>query len=376
MSKLNRILSLGLLAAAAAFPANAKEVRFAPWLPPTHPVVAGAAAPFAERVTEATHGELTFKIIAGGSLLGPKDTVDGLRDGVADMGQVAFSYFPAQFPYTTLIGDLAMLGRNPMAVTAATTEYTMMDCKPCQQEYRNAGIVHLGATSTAAYQLLSVKPLVNVEDFKGVKVRTPGLVWDRWVESLGGTSVSIPANEMYEGMSRGQLDAALSSTGSLKSYSLWDVAKNVTEVSLGSFRSWGVLTVGVPHWDSLSLEDRKIYLASAARGVLEATANYVRQDNAAIEEGAANGLTVHQPSPGLIEATDKFIATDRATIVEDAKDKMGIADPEPIIDAYAALIAKWEERFKGLTIENDMDKMVQMLDEEVFAKVDPATYGM
>jgi len=78
----------------------------------------------------------------------------------------------------------------------------------------------------------------------------------------------------------------------------------------------------------------------------------------------------------LLAASKAFLDADRATIISNAKDDMGIADPEPFMDAYAALIIKWEEKYSGLSVDDDFDKMVQMLKEDVYDKLDAATYGM
>ena len=361
---------------ATSLAATAKEATFAAWLPPKHPTVAGGAETFTKGVTADSNGEMTFKLITGGALLGAKDTVNGLADGLADMGQVAFSYYPAEFPHSTLAGEMAILGSNPLAIAAATTEFSLLACEPCQAEFKASGIISLGNASTGAYELVTSKPVTSADDIKGMKIRAPGLLWERWLEAVGAVSVSIPASETYEGISRGQLDGSMTSVGSLKSASLWDAAKYVTTIGLGSFRSWGVLSVGESHWAELSTDMRRIYLDNAAAGILGTSRAYMAKDSAALAESKDKKVEILEPGETLLAASKAFLDADRATIVSNAQDDMGIADPEPFMDAYAALIIKWEEKYAGLSVDDDFDKMVQMLKEEVYDKLDAATYGM
>src|SRR3546814_20907787 len=62
---------------------------------------------------------LTFKLFTGGALLGAKATLDGVRDGVADVGHVAYTYFPASFPRAQLLNELSMVGTNNNAASFA-----------------------------------------------------------------------------------------------------------------------------------------------------------------------------------------------------------------------------------------------------------------
>ncbi len=364
---------VGTLSMSLGVPAMA-ENRFAAWLPPKHPAVTGAAVPFIKRVEKDSNGKLTFKLIAGGALLGAKNTVSGLRDGVASMGQVAFSYYPAEFPHSALVADLAMIGGNPLAVAAAVTEFTMLDCKPCQDEFKAAGIVHLGNASTSSYALISKVELNSPEALKGIKIRTPGLVWDRWARSVGAVPIDITSSEMLEALSRGQVDATLQPVGAMRTHSLWDVAKFVTNARLGTYRSWGVLTVAAGYWQNLSAKQRRIFLNNSAQSVLGATWEYVKQDQVAEAEFANKGVTMVEPSKALRDEINNFNAKDRAAVIANAKSKLGIANPEPLIATYVALIKKWDGKYKGLG--HNIQKMSQMLTKEVYDKVNANTYGL
>jgi hypothetical protein len=81
--------------------------------------------------TEASIREVTFNLVSGGALLGGKETLTGLGDGVVDAPVLALTYNPAQLPTSQLVAELAMLSGNPLAVAAAVTEFTLLHCAPC-----------------------------------------------------------------------------------------------------------------------------------------------------------------------------------------------------------------------------------------------------
>ena len=88
------VLAAGLIAAGNA---AALELKASHYLPPKHPIVISYQA-FAKALEKESNGDVKVRIFGGGSLLGAKATVDGVRDGVADIGFVVNTYYPAQFP--------------------------------------------------------------------------------------------------------------------------------------------------------------------------------------------------------------------------------------------------------------------------------------
>ncbi|MAL77911.1 MAG: hypothetical protein CMN55_02175 [Sneathiella sp.] len=373
-SKVSLVAGLAL-AASVSFTSvsSADEGRFASFVSPKNPVVEYGAVPFIERVSKETNGELTYKMFSGGSLLGGKNMVSGLADGVADIGQIVFGYYPAEFPYASLIADMAIYGKYAPAVAAAVTEFNFLNCAGCLEDYKRNSLVILGSTSTSAYQLLAKEDVSSVESLKGKKIRTAGALWSRWATSVGAVPVSAPSSEMYEQMSRGMVEIAIQPTGALKSHSIWDIGKDVVMLNLGTYPSWGVFSVSAKHWASLSNEYRSILMKNAAIGVIDSALGYMALDEEVEAVAAEKGVNLIEPSEGLKNSVTEFLKNDRATVIEMAKTKYKIADPEPLMDKYVELINKWEAKFEP--IRGDRDAMAQMLWDEVMSKVDVATLG-
>lgn len=360
----------GMLLTTAA-PAAAKELTMAPGFAPGSAAYHGAEA-FTKRVTELTDGEITWTIHPL-TLLSVPQMLNGIRDGVADVGVLLPPVFVAQFPESNLIGDLAMLGKSATAMAGAATEY-FMTCEECQAEFANNNIAYLGSGSTADYGILSTKPFVTVADIQGAKLRSPNAAFNRWIESLGGVALTLPGNEIFEATKQGVVDGALLSAGELRNIRMIDIVSDVTlGAPQGTYHLINVAMMNKDSWADLTDEQRKAFLDAAGYGMAETTRQYVQGGIEALEEAEAKGINVHEASPELVQQAQEFVEQDLATI-ETAATERGVQNAGEKIARFRELVEKWE----GLTADLglDVEKLSQVYQAEIFDDLDPASYGM
>ena len=72
------------------------------------------------------------------------------------------------------------------------------------------------------------KPIVDPEDAKGLKMRGGSREMDMMLKAAGAAVLTLPSNEIYAAMQTGALDAAMTSSTSLISFRLEEVAKTLT----------------------------------------------------------------------------------------------------------------------------------------------------
>ena len=348
-----------------------ERVTISSWTSPKHPTSKGHQY-YADLTEAAFPDAFEFKVFNGGALLGAKPTLSGLRDGVAQMGILALTYFKAELPYAQMVADMALLGDNQYVMTGATSEFVMLNCAPCREEFSKNGVVMLGGLSTAPYVLISKEPIVTVEDMQGVKLRTGGSAWDRWAVTVGATPVGVPTSEMHDALGHGVVDAAVQPIGALKSHSLIDVAKHLTTLPLGTYHSAGNFFVGKSFWNGLSAEQKTQFLANIPLASAMTEQGYGDVDEAVLKEAAGLGLTMHEPSAELLANITTFRKADLADIVKIAKEKHGIENPGPLLDTYSALIEKWAALVAP--INGDTKAFAALLEKEIYTKVDFTKY--
>jgi len=329
----------------------------------------------------AANSDLKIKVFSM-SLLNLKETPPGIRDGIADMGFVLPPYYPAEYAEFNLVADLSMLattGRQVespgAAMAGATSEYVFLNCPECLEEFERQNQVYLGTGASPTYIMLCTTPVRTLDDLKGKKYRSGAANFGRWAEYFGGIKVSIPGNDVYEAMGQGVVDCAMLSATELTNLSLFDVTKAVTRrIPGGVYNGVATNNVNARVWRSLTLEQRKAFLKGSAKAQADLTWKYYADAKANLEAAPGKGIEVIEPGPEILAKSDEFVKGDLSVISEQFQRDYGLTNTDEKIAKVADLVEKW----KTLTadIADDPEALAQLYWDEIFAKIDPETYGM
>ncbi|SEO33175.1 TRAP-type C4-dicarboxylate transport system, substrate-binding protein [Salinihabitans flavidus] len=373
MNIMRAILAASCAVTAVAGAANAVELTAASWVGPSHPTIRAGYNFYFPAVAEATGGAVTFKLISGGALMSGKETLTGLGDGIADASVLALTYNPAQLPASQLVSELAMLSGESLAVAAAVTEFTLLECAPCIAEFSEQNVVYTGSYATAPYALISKDKIESPADLEGKRVRTPGGAWDRWVAESGGTVVHTSSSEMYEAIDKGIIDVAMQPGAALKSFSLWDVADHITLADLGVYNSGPFLAFNKDAWSELSVENRRVLLDQLPEALVATTEAYLSMNDEALSETADHGVTVTEKPESLQTWVTEFNDQDLSAVIEKAESVYGIDGAEALVQAYSETLQKWTDRLdSGMS----RDDLVSAMKTEIFDRIDAAAYGI
>ena len=333
---------------------------------------------FADYIGE--HSDVDVKVFSM-SLLDLKETPPGLRDGVADIGFVLTPYYPAEFAETNLAANLGMLSTKGTqvdspgaAIAGALSEY-VFNCPECLGDYKKQNQVYLGSGIGSTYMMLCTSPVRTLEDIKGKKFRTGAANFARWAEHFGGVAVSLPGNDQYEGMSQGVIDCTMASATELTNYSLYDVTKFITVgIPGGNFAGVATNNVNASVWKDLTDKEREVFLQASARSAAELTWRYYSDSNRDLEASPAKGIEVLAPTDEVKAASDAFVEADLGFVEKQFAEDYGIENAGAKIAEFSRLVEKW----KGLTadIGDDQEALAKIYWDEIFSKIDPATYAM
>lgn len=365
--------SAAFATAALAVPVGATELSVATWTAPSHPTQWAGWEPMFAKLSAEKDVDLTFKIVGGGALMGAKESLQGLGDGIADASILALTYNPSDLPTAQIVSELTMQSGDALAVAAAVTEFIITACEPCQAEFAASNVVYTGNYATAPYALISKDPIRTPDDLKGKRVRTPGAAWDRFLTASGGTVVHTGSAEMYEALDKGIIDVALQPAASLKTYSLWDVAKSITLGSYGVYNAGPLLTFNKDSWAALSVAQRRAILDAVPEALIKTTEGYLKQDDEARAAASGNGMEVIDAPAALESWIAEFNDKDLSTVIAAAGTTYGVKEPEAVANAYREILRKWTARTAaGMS----RDELVATLKSEVFAPLDANSYGL
>lgn len=349
--------------------ATAETIRATSSFGPNHVLATDGYPALFKKLSELTDGRWDGKDTPSG-LLAPNEMNAGLRDGVSDMGPIILPYFAADYPESGLVGEMSMLGSDNRAISSAVTEY-IATCSECVAEFAANGQIFLGSDATTNYQFLSTVEIKSLKDLHGLRIRTAGSVFTRFVEGMGGEAVQMPSSELFEALNSGVIDATYSSVGDLKNAQLYDVVKSVTLVDMGVFNAAAMTNVSKIRWADMSVEDRNA-LAHASQ-YAQAIGVYSWRTTAQEAQAAGEeaGIKFNTPDAAFIEE-GKRIRDDHMKTVVATLTGRGVVDAEAKVARYAELLTKWE----GLVADvASAEELAELRFQEIWSKVDYATFG-
>ena len=196
------MLALAMLPVPGA--AQTVTLKLSHFVPPVAPPHATFLAPWAAKVEKDSGGKLKVQIFPSMQLGGtPPQLIDQIRDGVVDIGWTVVGYTAGRFPKTEVM-EVPFLHTNARSTTLALQDYYE---KHLREEYKDYHVlllhVHGGALVHAN------KPIVKLEDYKGLKIRTPNRGGSVFLRGVGASPVGAPVPEVPQMLSKGVIEGAL-----------------------------------------------------------------------------------------------------------------------------------------------------------------------
>lgn len=211
----------------------------------------------AKRVAAMGRGDsIEWTEAYAGALYNFKNTLEGIEQGLADIGWVGTLWEPAKMPLMNVTfyapfatGDVRVLNeighemheRVP-AMNAAWDKYNQ---------------VFLGVQVADTYNVFSKFPLKSLADLEGKKLYTPGAVAS-WLKGTGAVGIDGGLPVYYNGVKTGLADGGIVITTGMFPFKLHEVGRYVTVVDMGGPIS-GALTMNKDTWNSLPAYMRDIF---------------------------------------------------------------------------------------------------------------------
>lgn len=204
--------------------------------------------------------EIEWKEAYAGSLLKPIQILDGIKDGLADIGYIPVIFYPDKLPLANmtfvvpfLTSDVVLLGRVMNRLHETMPEFNA--------EYEKFNQLRLAGSGVDSYELLSTFPVHSVKDVKGRKIGAAGAAL-AWLRGTGATPVSSNMMEYYNSTKTGVYDGFIVFPSTFPGMKYPEAAPYVTKVGFGAQHVVS-LTVNRDTWRNLPEPVRKIMLQVA-----------------------------------------------------------------------------------------------------------------
>lgn len=172
--------------------------------PPNFPVVGEGANLLSDWVREMSRGRLEIKVYGGGELVPALEVWDAVVNGAAEMGTGASYYWAGKDPATQFFTTVPF-GMNAQQMNAWL--YCAGGLQLWKNLYAKYNIIPFPGGNTGVQMGGWYNKEINtIADFKGLKMRMPGL-GAKVLEKAGGTPVLSAGSEIYTNLERGVIDA-------------------------------------------------------------------------------------------------------------------------------------------------------------------------
>jgi len=266
---------------------------------------------FAAEIEKRTNGALTGQVYPNSSLMKTVAQFSALRKGALDLSLYPISYAGGEFAELNIGLMPGLVSSYKQGAAWKSSDVG----KKIAAFLAEKGVIIVSWIWQAGGVASRSTPIVNPQDAKGLKVRGGSREMDMVLQAAGATTLSTPSNELYAAMQTGACDAAITSSTSLISFRLEELAKSLTTGRGKSY--WFMLEPLVMSkriFDALPKDQQDVIVALGTELEEFGTHEAMADDQKVAEVYAKKGAKVSD----LDEATvDKWRAIARETAWKD-----------------------------------------------------------
>lgn len=180
---------------------------------------------FADECKRLTDGQVEVEVIAGGTLGGEREMLEGAQMGTIDVITVVNTVLSQFIPEMVILDQPFLFDTVEQAHAAADGKIgELVKAKAAEQ-----GIHMIGWLESGFRDTFSKNPIKSVDDFKGVKIRTmENKMQIAAFNATGAIATPMPATEQYTALQQGTIDACENAVGNMLKNRYYEVIKNVT----------------------------------------------------------------------------------------------------------------------------------------------------
>jgi TRAP-type mannitol/chloroaromatic compound transport system substrate-binding protein len=305
------ILKSGLVLAgttALAAPAIAQSAPSIRWrltssFPKSLDTIYGGGEFFAERVNKLTDGKFNIRVFAAGDLMPAFSALDGVQQGTVEMCHTATYYYVGK-DFTMGFGTALPFGLTTRQQNAWMYHGGGIDT--LNAFFKDFGVIAYPAGNTGAQMGGWFRNPVNkLDDFKGLKMRIPGL-GGQVMARIGAVPQALPGGDIYPALERGAIDAT-EWVGPYDDEKLgfYKIAKNYYYPGWWEPCSMYHVMINLQKWATLPKQYQEAVISAARETNIEMVAAYDAKNREALVRLKGHGVQLHKYSDDILEGCYK-----------------------------------------------------------------------
>ena len=368
------IAAAAILSAGTPNSVAAKELIHGSWTPAVSYINRVVMPKVTKEIAAETNGAIQWKVIAGGQIVGPKDSFTAPGDGLVASAFGIAIYVPNLVPSLNTIYSTLVFEGTSIQATPAALETFHLDCPSCIEDFKKINAVAISGWTTTQYYLSCREPISRVEQLKGKRIRGQGGPAQLW-QLAGAVPIASTLPESLTLLQRGGMDCMHSNWSWLQTFGYGDFAKYITDYPMSLSGPAIGMMINRDVWNGFTTEQKKIHLRKAAYiSAAQAAEDFGTEqqrylDKVMKEKGVK---MVKAEAAGFADLVSRFDKVQRDSVIAASK-KFGVKDPGAIIDAYKKNLKKWQGLTKNIG-NGDTEELTKLIWEHIYSKVDPGKF--
>lgn len=282
------------LALAAPSALAATTLKIANFFPDSHPVNVSLREVFKPAVESKSDGDLKVRIYANSTLGGEERLYNAVRGGTVEIAVIG-NIMEKEVDYVAIVQKPFLFANYDHARTVLRGP---IGDKLVADFRQKLGLEFLGWGVQGFRVIASSKPIHQMSDFKGLRLRFPGI--ENMVEigqSLGANITPLPINEVFGALEQGVVDGVENPYANLYAAKWYELTKYVLESN--HVFTPNMYVASAKFWDQLSAEQQKIVREAIAESSAREWELLMSEEDGVKKKLTDAGVKVTVPSPEL-----------------------------------------------------------------------------
>ena len=281
------------LAAPCAFAQAPIIIKFSHVVAADTPKGKGAQR-FKELAEERTKGRVKVELFPNSQLYKDKEEMEALQLGSVQMLAPSLAKFAPLGVKEFEVFDLPFIFKDDAAFRAVTSGAVGAELL---KKLEPKGVQGLAYWDNGFHIMSANKPLINVADFKGMKMRIQSSkVLDAQMRALGAIPQVMAFSELYQALQTGVVDGTEGVPSNFYTQKIYEVQKNMTLSNHGHL-AYAVIA-NKKFWDGLPADIRTILEGAVKDATTYANAIATTENATSLDKIKASGkVTIHTPTP-------------------------------------------------------------------------------
>ena len=196
------------------------KIRYTTGMPPTHYFCSDVQTHFAKEVEKRSQGKVKVELYSGGQLFGFVDSIDAARTGAVEMALTSCGHWGGYNPIFKFSDYFLLVDNYEHWLRARNAIHPIL-----QALYEKHNVKLLSYSAYGGNSIFGKKPISRLDDLKGQKIRAPVPGAFPCISAWGATPAKVDPGEVYDALSKGAIDAAITSWGFGYATKIFDVTK-------------------------------------------------------------------------------------------------------------------------------------------------------